>query len=333
MQKEAEESGLTEAQALIVGRLASDTNLISQLELANSVLNGKEALTPQELDVCFDLVTFNLPLNYTYWQSWGDLRLRLADTNGARRVWKKALRRFQNDFDLRYLLAYYAPQSKEGAEEACEYLKDCLEMTSGTTASRIALMLARRYTQLGDYGEAYAAAQDAAKLARLSRSPNANNEYREARLFASDLAFRYGLLEAALENLEKLTVIDLWDEAIAEKLAKVRYALFMQKPDDPELLRDAVKAFDKWEAFAPGKRGVSAAKAVMYYQAGKFKEAKTQAFKELSVSPADPSSLTVLGFISLRDGNRSEAKAYFEAALRSDPNYTKALEALRTCGE
>ena len=140
-------------------------------------------------------------------------------------------------------------------------------------------------------------------------------------------------MEAALENLEKLTVIDLWDEAIAEKLAKVRYALFMQKPDDPELLRDAVKAFDKWEAFAPGKRGVSAAKAVMYYQAGKFKEAKTQAFKELSVSPADPSSLTVLGFISLRDGNRSEAKAYFEAALRSDPNYTKALEALRTCGE
>ena len=333
MRKEAEEAGLTETQAGTVGRLASDTNLIAQLELANSVIAGNGQVTPKELDLCYDLLTFSLPLNYTYWQSWGDLRLRLADTNGARRVWKKALIRFPGDFDLRYLLAYYAPQSKEGAAEACEYLKDCLEMTSGVTASRLALMLARRYAQLGDYGEAYAASQDSAKLARLSRSPGANVEYREARLYASDLALRYGILDAALENLEKLTVIDIFDETVAERLAKVRYAMFMEKPDDADLLRDAVKAFDKWEAFAPRQRGISAAKAVMYFRAGKYKEAKTQAFKELSVSPADPSSLTVLGHVALREGAIPEAKAYFEAALRADPNYAKALEGLKACGQ
>ncbi|MBR5624904.1 hypothetical protein IKW72_07890 [bacterium] len=333
MEQEAEASGFSENQIKIMGRLSSDTNLLSQLELAKAVLEGGEIVTPREFDLCYELLTFKLPLNYTYWQAWGDLRLRTGDTNGALRVWKKALSRFKNDFDLRYLLAFYSPQSKEGAEEACEYLRDCLEMTSGITASRIALMLARRYTQLGEYGEAYAAAQDSAKLARLSRSPNSSREYREARLFASDLAMRYGLLEAALENLEKLSANDEWDQTIAEGFAKVRYAMFMQKPEDKELLRDALKAFDKWGAFNPNQKGVCSAKAVMLYTAGQFKEAKAQAFKELSVSPADPSALTVLGHMTLREGKTAEAKAYFEAALRSDPEYGKAAEGLRACGQ
>lgn len=333
MESEAEASGLGENLIKMTGRLASDTNLISQLELAKSVISGQENVTPREFDVCYDLLTFKLPLNYTYWQAWGDFRLRTGDTNGALRVWKKALSRFKGDFDLRYLLAFYSPQSKEGAEEACEYLKDCLEMSSGLTASRIALMLARRYTQLGEYGEAYAAAQDSAKLARLSRNPNASREYREARLFASDLAMRYGLFEAALENLEKLSVNDEWDQDIAERFAKVRYAMFMQKPEDKELLQDALKAFDKWGAFNPNRRGICSAKAVMHYTAGQFKEAKEQAFRELNVSPADPSALTILGRLSLREGNVSEARAYFEAALRSDPEYEKAAEGLRACGQ
>ena len=333
LEREAEASDMSEGQIKIVGRLASDTNLISQLELAKSVLTGGESVTPLEFDRCYALLTLKLPLNYTYWQAGGDFRLRTGDTNGALRVWKKALTRFTSDFDLRYLLAFYSPQSKEGAAEACEYLKDCLEMTSGLTASRIALMLARRYTQLGEYGEAYAAAQDSAKLARLSRNPNASREYREARLFASDLALRYGLLEAALENLEKLSVNDEWDQDIAERFAMVRYAMFMQDPGDKELLQDALKAFDKWGAFNPNRKGICSAKAVMLFTAGQFKEAKEQAFRELNVSPADPSALTILGHLSLREGNVSEARAYFEAALRSDQGYEKAAEGLRACGQ
>ena len=60
-----------------------------------------------------------------------------------------------------------------------------------------------------------------------------------------------------------------------------------------------------------------------------MKEAKTQAMKELSVSPNDASSLTVIGYVLLGEGNKAEAKASFEAALRTDPTYTKAQEGLR----
>ena len=126
---------------------------------------------------------------------------------------------------------------------------------------------------------------------------------------------------------------DEWDQDIAERFAKVRYAMFMQKPEDKELLQDALKAFDKWGAFNPNRRGICSAKAVMHYTAGQFKEAKEQAFRELNVSPADPSALTILGRLSLREGNVSEARAYFEAALRSDPEYEKAAEGLRACGQ
>lgn len=312
-----------------VGYLSSGTNLQDLVQLTVDCLAGKAAVDRFALDKCYALLLDELPLSYTYWEAWGDLRLRMGDTNGALRVWKKGLKRFQKDFDFRYLLAYYSPGTEEGCKEAVEYLKDCLEMTSGSAASRISLMMARRYLALGSYGEAYASSQDAAKLARLSRSPTSDNEYREARLFAARLALRYELLDAALENLEKLTINDIYDSEIAESIAQVRYAMFMKNPLDKELLQDALKAFDKLASFRPGQKGIAAAKAVMYYSAGNMKEAKTQAIKELSLSPNDASSLTVLGYVLLSEGNKSEAKASFEAALRSDPTHLKAQEGLR----
>ena len=309
--------------------LASETNLQVQVQYILSCMSGGEGVDMATLDTCYSSLLTELPLCYTYWQAWGDLRLRRGDTNGAVRVWKKALTRFPKDFDFRYLLAHYAPETEEGSKEAIEYLKDCLEMTSGSTSSRICMMLAKRYLTLGELGEAYASSQDAAKLARLSKSPTSDKEYREARLFAARLALRCDLLDAALENLEKLTVNDIYDAEIAEDLAKVRYALFMKDPLDKELLQDALKAFDKLGSFRPGQKGIAAAKAVMYYSAGNMKEAKTQAMKELSVSPNDASSLTVIGYVLLGEGNKAEAKASFEAALRTDPTYTKAQEGLR----
>ncbi|MBO7543775.1 hypothetical protein J6T93_07730 [bacterium] len=311
-----------------VGYLSSGTNLQDLVQLTVDCLAGKAAVDRFALDKCYALLLDELPLSYTYWEAWGDLRLRMGDTNGALRVWKKGLKRFQKDFDFRYLLAYYSPGTEEGCKEAVEYLKDCLEMTGGSAASRISLMMARRYLALGSYGEAYASAQDAAKLARLSRSPTSDNEYREARLFAARLALRYELLDAALENLEKLTINDIYDAEIAEEMAKVRYAMFMKNPASKELLQDALKAFDKLSSFRPSQKGIAAAKAVMNYQAGNMAEARKQAMKELSVSPSDASSLTVLGYVFLSEGKKGEAKASFEAALRSDPEYQKAKEGL-----
>ena len=324
-----EAHGYPEPACKALSFLASDTNLQIQVQYIASCLKGSEGVDAATLDVCYSSLLTELPLCLTYWQAWGDLRLRRGDTNGALRVWKKALTRFPKDFDFRYLLAYYAPETEEGSKEALEYLKDCLEMTSGSAASRICMMMARRYVALGELGEAYASSQDAAKLARLSKSPTSDKEYREARLFAARLAMRCDLLDAALENLEKLTINDIYDAEVAEDLAKVRYALFMKKPEDKELLQDALKAFDKLGSFRPGQKGICAAKAVMYYSAGNMKEAKTQAIKELSITPDDASSLTVLGYVLLGEGNKSEAKASFEAALRSDPNYQKAQEGLR----
>ena len=228
-------------------------------------------------------------------------------------------------------MAYYSPETEEGSKEALEYLKDCLEMTSGSAASRICMMMAKRYVTLGNFGEAYASSQDAAKLARLSKSPTSDNEYREARLFAAKLSLSCDLLNAALENLEKLTVNEIYDAEVAETFAQVRYAMFMKDPLDKELLQDALKAFDKLASFRPGQKGICAAKAVMYYSAGSMKEAKTQAMKELSSYPNDASSLTVLGYVLLSDGNKPEAKASFEAALRSDPTHLKAQEGMRLC--
>ena len=329
MGKKGELAGFNTFAAAALSELADGTNLSKHIELISSTLGGaRPGLDGATLDSCYACLLNELPLCYTYWEAWGDLRLRRGDTNGAMRVWKKALTRFPKDFDLRFLLAHYAPATPEGAREAVEYLKDCLEMSSGSAASRISLLMAKRYTQIGEYGEAYAASQDAAKLARLSRSPTSDKEYRDARLFAADLALNYGLLDAALENLEKLTINDVWDIEIAEKLAKVRYAQFMADPMNKELLQDAVKAFDKFGAFRPGQKGICAAKAVMYLRAGMPREAQTQAMRELRVDQNDASALTVVGFVALEEGRKEEARASFEAALRSDPDYAKAKEGL-----
>ncbi len=331
MSELGEAHGYPENARRALSFLASDTNLQLQVQYITSCLRGTEGVDAATLDVCYSSLLTELPLCYTYWQAWGDLRLRRGDTNGAIRVWKKALIRFPKDFDFRYLLAYYSPETEEGSKEALEYLKDCLEMTSGSAASRICMMMAKRYVTLGNFGEAYASSQDAAKLARLSKSPTSDNEYREARLFAAKLSLSCDLLDAALENLEKLTVNEIYDAEVAETFAQVRYAMFMKDPLDKELLQDALKAFDKLASFRPGQKGICAAKAVMYYSAGSMKEAKTQAMKELSSYPNDASSLTVLGYVLLSEGNKSEAKASFEAALRSDPTHLKAQEGLRLC--
>ena len=104
--------------------------------------------------------------------------------------------------------------------------------------------------------------------------------------------------------------------------------MFMKNPASKELLQDSLKAFDKLSSFRPSQKGIAAAKAVMNYQAGNMAEARKQAMKELSVSPSDASSLTVLGYVFLSEGKKGEAKASFEAALRSDPEYQKAKEGL-----
>jgi len=70
----------------------------------------------------------------------------------------------------------------------------------------------------------------------------------------------------------------------------------------------------------------------MYLQAGMTREAKNQAMRELRLDQGDPSALTVLGYVALEEGKKEEARANFEAALRSDPDYAKAkagLEAAR----
>ena len=321
-------NGLEKKYAALLGSLSATTNLEKHLEFITETLEGKASgVTPAGLSYTYGLLTDELPLCYTYWQAAAELKLRTGDTNAALIVWQKALTRFPNDFNLNYLCARFSPHDRKGALEAVEYFKNCLELCEGLASARVCLEMAERYLEAGEYGDAYAASQDSAKIALLFDSVGAT-DYRKARLFAADLAARYGIYDAALENLERLASEQGTDIALAERIAMVRYSISLQKPGDGELMRDAIRAFDKVLAFEAGKPGVAAAKAVLYLSSGYWKEASLQAARELSIDPKNPAALTVLGYLDLRDGKLETAKNFFEDALKNDPTYQKAKEGL-----
>ena len=53
---------------------------------------------------------------------------------------------------------------------------------------------------------------------------------------------------------------------------------------------------------------------------GQLKESKDYLFQALSIEPENTKYMSNLGYLSLKEGNRDEAKKYFLAVLEFDPN-------------
>ena len=65
--------------------------------------------------------------------------------------------------------------------------------------------------------------------------------------------------------------------------------------------------------------------AICYMEQNKTKEAKDALLKAFAISPEDTKVMSNLGYVCLKEGNKSEAQKFFTAVLEFDPNDKIAL--------
>lgn len=93
---------------------------------------------------------------------------------------------------------------------------------------------------------------------------------------------------------------------------------------------DAITAFNKaLELGGDEKSDTFNELAICYLESGDFAQAKKALVKALSINPESTKVMSNLGYLSLKEGNVSEAQKYFECVLEYDPDDKIALAELK----
>lgn len=134
--------------------------------------------------------------------------------------------------------------------------------------------------------------------------------------------------EQAFEYLSFVkSAIDTSEGVSKESVFRYRYALALgyiqrnERSRGHQILSDLI-ALDK--AFSPGY----AALASSYLQIGKDKVASFIAKRGLDRGKEDPALLNIIGIVEANNGNLSNARNYFESALKLSPTFAPAIVSL-----
>ncbi|HUP22865.1 MAG TPA: tetratricopeptide repeat protein, partial [Thermoanaerobaculia bacterium] len=146
----------------------------------------------------------------------------------------------------------------------------------------------------------------------------------EARTELGELLFLRGRLEEATRELYRL--IDLYNERdrlTASELVAVARAVRILGRDDPQLFKDALKAFDEAVAADPADPEPRVRTAVLFLEKYDSGEARTSLQPVLERNPNHPEALLALARVRRFDGS-PEARVLVDRALAVNPNLVSA---------